>query len=1767
MTTPSPLPSHSPTLVEHLQHLAATRPDDTALVVIGDENGRAFERSFSYRVFEQQVRALATLLQSRFDAGDRLLVMLDNDEHYAIAMFGCFYAGVIAVPVFPPESVRPQHLARLAGIAADAQARGILTTSSLQDLVSAAASEFGVASVVALDRVDSTTAQPWTRHPPQPTDIAFLQYTSGSTSAPKGVMVSHGNLMANERAIQEGLGITPDDKFGTWSPLFHDMGLIGGLLQPFYSGIPCVLASPRFFLERPVRWLEMISRHRVTVSGGPDFAYRLCLDRVKPAQLQALDLSSWRVAYTGAEPVRHDTMEEFSARYAPVGFHAGAVYPCYGLAEATLFVTGGRRGAGMVVNRFGVDQLAQGSAQPAADGRALVGCGQVPSAHEVRIAVPETGAALPPGRIGEIWASGASIAQGYWGKARETAETFVERDGQRWLRTGDLGFLHQGHVYVAGRIKDMIIVRGHNVYPQDVERAIEAEVEAVRQGRVTAFAVEIGGKEGLGVAAEISRGMQKLVSPQALVDAIGAAVSEQCGDAPQVVVLLNPGGLPRTSSGKLQRAACRKGWAERSLDAYALYEQGRFLAGEAAAGSAHPQDETQQALAAMWREVLKHDASRSYATQTNFFGCGGNSLSAVQLAVRVAQQWAIDFPVRNIFEHPRLGELALAVQRAPAAGRAATSAAIPVRSAGLREQPLPLSHGQERLWLLWCIEPAGAAYNVSLGLHLAGVLRLEALRAAFDALVERHESLRTVFERAADGTPAQRIQPAFELDLPVIDLSEVASEAREERARAEALRLQQEPFDLARGPLLRAALLRLAGDTHVLVLVMHHIICDGASMQVLVDQLAGGYAAQLGGAPTGLPAAAIQYADYALWQRKWLVEDVAAHQLAWWRGQLGDEHPVLALPSDHPRKPQAGYRAARHGFELPADLLADLRQVAQARGATLFMTLLAAFQALLHRHTGQDDIRVGVPVANRQTAEVAGVVGFFVNTLVLRNVMDGRTSLGQVLEQARGAMLGAQAHQDLPFEQLVQALQPGRSLGHSPLFQVAFNHLPEDERALQALPGITARQWPLEEVAAQFELTLDTREHGDGRVTAVLRYARELFEPQTMERFGRHYLNMLRALARQPEQALAQVGLLSDEELDQLLVQGAPAAQPAAGAACIHQLFEARAAQRPDSIALAFGGEVISYAQLNARANRLAHWLLRLGVGPEAKIGVALERSPAMIVALLAIMKAGGAYVPIDPGYPAERLTFMLADSGVCLLLTDGESSRGLPQLAAVQRLELDAIDLGAEPDHNPAVALHPDNLAYVIYTSGSTGKPKGAQICHRNVVRLLTATQHWFQFDHRDVWTLFHSYAFDFSVWEIFGALCQGGQLVIVPHEVSRAPDAFLALLRKHGVTVLNQTPSAFRQLLQLPALYQQGPGALRLVIFGGEALEPETLRPWLDHFGDAQPRLVNMYGITETTVHVTYRPITRADLARCGSSPVGRQIPDLGLRVLDADMNPVPLGVPGELYVAGAGLVRGYLNRAALSAERFVANPFDENGGRLYRSGDLVRWRADGELDYLGRVDHQVKVRGFRIELGEVQAQLLAQPGVREALVLAREDVAGTRLAAYVAADKAAGLKAELLRQALGKALPDYMVPSSITVLDAFPLTANGKIDRKALPQPQSPAGSAHAAPASGSEQAVAQVWCEVLGARHVGRHDNFFEIGGHSLLLMKVQRLLEDRLGARLGVVDLFRHPTVEALAAFLERGGSANPPLPRVEERAKRQRAAFLPKKPVAERSPS
>ncbi|WP_247539250.1 non-ribosomal peptide synthetase, partial [Ralstonia pseudosolanacearum] len=1019
--------------------------------------------------------------------------------------------------------------------------------------------------------------------------------------------------------------------------------------------------------------------------------------------------------------------------------------------------------------------------------------------------------------------------------------------------------------------------------------------------------------------------------------------------------------------------------------------------------------------------------------------------------------------------------------------------------------------------------------------RLKGELDEDALRCALDRIVARHEALRTRFE-VQEGQAVQRVSPAdVGLTLDWVDLSAEEASAHQLGLLAEAE--ARAPFDLEQGPLIRGRLVTLGEQEHVLLITMHHIVSDGWSQGVLARELGALYEAYRSGGEDPLPALPIQYADYAVWQRRWLEGEELQRQGKYWEQALAGAPTLLSVPTDRARPAQQDYTGGSVEVVFDAELSTGLKRLSQRHGTTLFMTVLAGWSALLSRLSGQEEVVVGSPVANRTRSEVEGLIGFFVNTLALRVEVSGAT-VSELLGRVKSRVLEAQAHQDLPFEQVVERVRPVRSLSHSPVFQAALSWLNTEAMVLK-LDGLTIEHLADESYTAKFDLSLALREH-DGRIAGSLDYATALFDRATIERYLGYLHRLLKAMVENDSREVGRITLLGAEEQSQIVDAWNAGELMPAPSATLHAVFEAQVRRMPEAIAVEHEGQQVSYAELNARANRVAHALRRLGVGLDARVGLCVERSVELVVGLLGILKAGGGYVPLDPSYPQDRLAYMLEDSAPVAVLAQSNTREQLGVLS-VPVLDLEG-SLEGEAEHDPQIeGLEPHHLAYVIYTSGSTGQPKGVLVEHRQVARLFTSTQPWFGFGAEDVWTLFHSFAFDFSVWELFGALLHGGRLVVVPKLTARSPQAFYALLCEAGVTVLNQTPSAFRQLM---AAQQEAPAArhrLRQVILGGEALEVGALRPWYERTGNAGTRLVNMYGITETTVHVSYRALEAADAQGTGS-PIGRRIPDLRVYVLDAHGEPVPVGVTGEMYIGGAGVARGYLNRPELTAERFVANPFHGEGReRMYRTGDLARWLPDGSLEYLGRADAQVKLRGFRIELGEIEARLSQCAGVREAVVTVREDAPGEqRLVAYYVSGEA--IEAQALREQLRSSLPEYMVPAAYVRLERLPLTPNGKLNRKGLPAPegQAYASTTYEAPQGEVEQTLAGIWQMLLGVERVGRHDDFFALGGHSLQAVRLVAQVRTQLGTELGLTELFAQPSLSAVAQAIVRGqGSALP----------------------------
>ncbi len=1038
--------------------------------------------------------------------------------------------------------------------------------------------------------------------------------------------------------------------------------------------------------------------------------------------------------------------------------------------------------------------------------------------------------------------------------------------------------------------------------------------------------------------------------------------------------------------------------------------------------------------------------------------------------------------------------------------------------------PCPLSFAQQRLWILDQLEPNRAVYNVPRAVRLRGVLNIDALRGTLDAIVGRHEVLRTTFA-SADGSPVQVLAERWAVDLRVVDLSEWPPDGREAELRHQVTVEAERPFDFGRDLMLRATLFRLADAEHVLLLVLHHIASDGWSMGVLFREMSALYAALARGRSVTLPPLAIQYADYAVWQRGWLTGTTLEAQLTYWRERLAGIPAFLALPTDRPRPAIQTFRGATRTVTFPRPLADALRALSRRESATLFMTLLAAFQALLHRYAGEDDIVVGTPMAGRTRTETEGLIGFFVNTLVLRTDLSGNPTARTLLRRTREAALGAFAHPDLPFERLVEDLKPARSLSHTPLFQVMFSLHNTPTSALR-LPGIEVSPFRVERETAKFDLTLSMQETAQG-LKSTIEYSTDLFDAATVTRLLGHFQSLLEGVTADPEQPVSALPLLTEPERHQLLVtwNDTGAASPRVS---LPELIEAQVDRTPDAIAVEFDGAALTYRELDRRANRLARRLLELGVGPETLVGLCLERSLDTLVSPLAVLKAGGTYVPLDPSHPPERLAFILADAGVPVLVTQERLRPRLPSSEARVLCVDAARDDGPESETRVVTHVAPDALAYTIYTSGSTGRPKGVQVTHESVVNVLDAMRRRPGFTAQDVFLAVTTLSFDIAGLELFLPLSVGGRVVIVSQAVAADGARLIEWLERAQATVLQATPATWRLLLA--AGWRGSPRLTALC--GGESLPRDLADALLARCAS----LWNMYGPTETTIWSTMHRVE----AGPGPVPIGRPIANTQLYLLDAHRGPVPVGIPGELYIGGDGLARGYLNRPELTAERFVPHPFGtEPGARLYRTGDLGRYRPDGALEFLGRNDDQVKIRGFRVELGEIEAVLREHPQVREAVLVAREDTLGDpRLIAYVVPAQAPPPSTGELQEFVKRKLPGYMVPTTFVGLEGLPLNPNGKVDRRALSladQTPSQPDKAFVAPRDGLELQLSKIWERVLGVRPVGIRDSFFDLGGHSLLAVRLFAEIEKLSGKHLPLATLFQAPTVERLAHALRQEG--------------------------------
>ena len=1648
------------------------------------------DQHLTYRELNHRANQLAHYLRKNGIGLEAMVgLCLDRSVEMIVAVLGILKAGGAYLPLDPCYP-----LERLTLMLEEGQVAVLLTQQHL--LTSLPPHQ---AQVFCLDSEWHRAANECESNPPSWTsaqNLAYVMYTSGSTGRPKGISVTHRSIV---RLVKETnyAHFGTDEIFLQFASLAFDASTLevwgallnGGRLVVFPAGTPA--------LEELGAELQ---RNQVTTLWLTAGLFHQMVD------YRLADLGRVRQLLAGGDVLSVAHVLRVLRELPNVQVING-----YGPTENTTFTCCYR------MER--VDQVGD-----------TVSIGR-PIANTQVYLLDEHGQPVPAGVVGELYAGGAGLARGYLGRPELTAERFVPDPfggmaGARLYRTGDLArYLPDGNIEFLGRRDHQVKIRGFRIELGEIEAALNQHAAV---------------QEAVVVVREDQPGNRRLVAylvPNAVpfeVSDLRRFLHDKLPEymLPSAFVVLDA--LPLTPNGKVDRRALPAPEQTRSslADTYTA-----------------PRTPLEGILAGTWAEVL---GLKQVGIHDNFFELGGHSLLATQIISRVRSAFQVELPLRTVFESPTIAGMA---ERLETVQREVSVQSAPPLQPVSRQGDLVLSFAQQRLWFLDQLEPDSPLYNIPIALRLTGSLDLAALERSLDEIVCRHECLRTTFD-AVNGQPVQIITAALKVSLPVLELQDLPPLEREAQARQLTIEEAQRPFDLARGPLVRASILRLASDEHILLFNMHHIVSDGWSLDVLTYELATLYQAFCAGQSSPLPDLPIQYADYAAWQRAWLQGETLGKQLAYWRQQLLDVS-VLNMPTDRPRPPMQTFCGGTQAFTISEATSQALRALAQHEQVTLFMLLLAAFKTLLYRYTGQEDIVVGTPIANRQRSEIEGLIGFFVNTLVLRTDLSGIPRFREILGRVRDAALGAYAHQDVPFEMVVDALQPERNLSRTPLFQVMFTlqNAPWEE---QALPNLTMQLWEVNNATAMFDLTLSLTETPH-ELLGTIEYNTDLFDDSTIVRMVRHFQSLLDSIAADPDQRLADLAMLPEAERQQLLVAWNATQAGYPRDRCVHELFEAQVKRAVDGLAIVTADQAMTYGELNRRANQLAHYLQARGVGPEVYVCVCMERSLEMVIALLGVLKAGGAYVPLDPTYPTERLAYMLEDAHPSVLLTQQRLLDNLPQHPAhVVCLDTAWASIAQANETDPINVVNPGNPAYVIYTSGSTGQPKGVMIPHQALVQYVLGALDHFALTPQDRVLQFASISFDTAAEEIYPCLLRGATLVLRTDTMLDSAATFMRTCATEHLTLLD-LPTAYWHTLMAEIETVDWPASVRLVIIGGEQARSRQLQAWQAHVS-AAVRLINTYGPTEATIVATACDLTGTGRSQRVDVPIGRPVTNVRVYLLDAHLRPVPIGVPGEVHIGGASLARGYLNRPALTADRFIPNPFYDEARagsvedlRLYKTGDVARYLPDGNIEFLGRVDHQVKIRGYRIELSEIEAVLGQHPQIQGAIVLAHqvEHIPGDKqLVAYLVARTGQLLDTHELRSWLKDRLPAYMLPAAFVMLDALPLTPSKKVDRRALPAPdwqQLSARQTCVLPRTPIEQALADIWTQALEIKQLSIYDNFFELGGHSLLATRIIAQLRHFFGREFSVRLIFEAPTIAALAKRVETAIRAEPEEPRLPMR--------------------
>jgi amino acid adenylation domain-containing protein len=1648
----------------------------------------------TYGELDSQAESLARHLAGRgVKRGDKVVVALERSPALIVALLAVGKTGAAYLPVDPAYPAERIHF-----LLEDSGARLAVTQERLAGKFTSEIDLVLVDAWLADPRVAlfaGAAATPDGSEPsgPELGDVAYVIYTSGSTGKPKGVEVEHAQLSHYAQDARIAYGIEAGQRLLQFASIGFDTSaeeiwpaLLAGATLVLRS--EAMIGSPRFFLEE-------LGRQEIGLLNLPTaYWHELCTELEDGG---ALPESLHGVIIGGEAAIRQRL-----ASWLDKGGRRVKLYNTYGPTETTIVAT---RAA---LEGWPADEAEVPIGKPIANSRAYV--------------VSRRGRLQPPGLPGELWIAGAGVARGYLGRPEATAAVFGEdpfQPGDRLYKTGDLVLMREdGSLYFRGRIDQQVKIRGYRVEPGEIEAVLlrhplvkDVVVVPSRHGgdlRLVAYLVAAD----TGVEPPLA----------ALRTLLTAELPEYMVPAAFVFLPI----LPKTPSGKIDRRALP------APEKAAARIEREFRA---------PQTPVEELLASIWSELLNQS---EISRDDDFFQLGGHSLVVGRLTSRLRKSLKVELPLVTVFEHPRLEALAAKVQellqKAESGGEQdEVELELPPIEKAPRDGHLPLSYPQERVWLIHQIHPDTIAYNFQATMWFVGNLQPEILAKALTEIVRRHEIFQTRFP-AIDGRAAMVIEKPWTVELPVTDLRHLGEEGALKRAEELLAEETAKPFDITQLPLMRWKLLRLADERWTLIQVEHHFIHDGWSLSILMREMTTLYRAYAAGQPSPLPELDIQYADFAAWQRHHISGARVGGLVDWWRKKLEGMPTVLELPFDHPRPAHAAMLGESEYFVLPDELYADLRRFGKDNGFTLYMTMLAAFCAMVSRYTGQDDFGIGAGVANRRQQAQMNLIGMIVNSVVLRCDLRGNPTFAELVRRIRLASIEAYEHQDMPFEQLVNELRPERQVGRNPLFQAMFSFHDAAMPRLDFGPGLVANGLVRSNRSAKLDMNVIVAPQAEQQVgqdaggrkqqaPVIWEYNRELFDRDTIQRMIGHYLTIAADAIKNPDKRISELAIFEPDQQAVLMeLARTPSGSPrGAGLAA---LFERQAAASPDSVAVEHNDSVLSYAQLDQRSSRLAGLLRRRGVLPGGLVGLCVPRGLDMVVGMLGILKAGGAYVPLDPSYPAERLALMMSDTAMPLVVATRELLGQLPEGTPGLALDAEAETIAGLPADPLGLPVDDDFPAYVIFTSGSTGKPKGVVIPQRAVKRLVIGAD-FYQAGPDDRFGQVANASFDAVTFEIWAPLLHGGRVVVLDKEQWLSPAGLDAAAAEKGITAMFLTAAYFQQVVETQPSFAP---RLRRLLFGGERCEPEAARKAL---AAGAKGLMNGYGPTEcTTFAVCHKLDSLPEDA--GSVSIGRPIAGTEAYILDSHGQLVPLGAHGELCLGGEGLADGYHGRPALTAEKFVPHPFaKEPGARLYRTGDLARWLPDGTIDYLGRIDHQVKLRGFRIELGEIENVLARLPGVAGSVALVREDRPGDRrLVAYAVPAPGVELSASALQEELQRRLPNFMVPSAIVLLAELPLNANAKIDRKALPAPESASiASGDALPETATEKALAEIFCEVLGISSVGAGEDFFALGGHSLLATQLVSRIQAGFGLRLGLAQVFEEPNVRGLAGLIERSG--------------------------------